>query len=112
MLNPADLAKILNDAKSKKPILLSIGFGGGIKISKETGATKEKEGIENLKKELAKLPKDADIVIYCGCCPFKDCPNIRPAFKILSGTISSSLVVDFPFTSFIPSSFNFIASFI
>ncbi len=84
LLNPADLAKILNDAKSKKPILLSIGFGGGIKSSKETGATKEKEGIENLKKELAKLPKDADIVIYCGCCPFKDCPNIRPAFKILN----------------------------
>jgi hypothetical protein len=28
-------------------------------------------------------PKDADVVIYCGCCPFRDCPNIRPAFRVL-----------------------------
>ncbi|MBI4929493.1 MAG: hypothetical protein HY841_01935 [Bacteroidetes bacterium] len=68
----------------KKPILLSIGFGGGIKGSKEIGAANAKEGIENLKKELTKLPKDADIVIYCGCCPFEHCPNIRPAFQLLN----------------------------
>lgn len=84
LLNPADLAKILNDSKSKKPIILSIGFGGGIINSVEVGAARDKEGIENLKKVLNKLPKDADIVIYCGCCPFKNCPNIRPAFKLLN----------------------------
>ncbi|MBI3501964.1 MAG: rhodanese-like domain-containing protein [Bacteroidetes bacterium] len=84
LMEPADLAKILNDAQSKKPILLSIGFGGGIKGSKELGASKEKEGLEKLKTELSTLPKDADIVIYCGCCPFEHCPNIRPAFKLLN----------------------------
>ncbi|MBI4946285.1 MAG: rhodanese-like domain-containing protein [Bacteroidetes bacterium] len=84
LMTPADLAKILNDSKSKQPIILSIGFGGGIKGSIEMGAAKEKEGIKNLKKELTKLPKDADIVIYCGCCPFEHCPNIRPAFQLLN----------------------------
>lgn len=84
LMNPADLAKILNDSKNKKPILLSIGFGGGIKNSIEIGAAKEKEGIEKLKQELSKLSKDTDIVIYCGCCPFEPCPNIRPAFKLLN----------------------------
>ena len=84
LMNPSDLAKILNDNRSKKTILLNIGFGGGIKGTKEIGAAKEKEGIENLKKELSKLPKDTDIVIYCGCCPFEHCPNIRPAFKLLN----------------------------
>jgi thiosulfate/3-mercaptopyruvate sulfurtransferase len=36
-----------------------------------------------LREIVSKYPKDADIVIYCGCCPFKDCPNIRPAFNLL-----------------------------
>jgi len=84
LMQPSELAGILNDNSTKKPILLSIGFGGGIKGSKEIGASEEKKGIENLKKELSQLPKDADLVIYCGCCPFKDCPNIRPAFKLLN----------------------------
>jgi len=84
LLQPSDLAKTLNDPKSKKPILLSIGFGGGIKGSKEMGAARDKEGMDNLKKELSKLPKNSDIVIYCGCCPFDRCPNVRPAFTLLN----------------------------
>jgi len=84
LMPPSELAKILDDPNSKKPILLSIGFGGGIKGSKEIGPATEKKGIENLKKELNNLPKDTNIVIYCGCCPFKDCPNIRPAFNLLN----------------------------
>ncbi len=84
LMPPSELATILNDADSKKPILLSIGFGGGILSSKELGPATEAKGIDNLKKELSQLPKDADIVIYCGCCPFKDCPNVRPAFKLLN----------------------------
>lgn len=84
LMPPSELATILNDPDSKKPILLSIGFGGGIEGSKELGPATETKGIENLKKELDQLPKDADIVIYCGCCPFKDCPNVRPAFNLLN----------------------------
>lgn len=82
LLSPADLAKTINDPNSKKPILLSIGFGGGIKGSVEIGAAKE--STENLRKELSKYPKEAEIVIYCGCCPFEPCPNIRPAFNLLN----------------------------
>ncbi len=84
LMEPADLAKILNDANSKKPIILNIGFVGNIKGAISMGAAVQKGGLDNLKKELSSLPKDADIVIYCGCCPFKDCPNIRPAFKLLN----------------------------
>jgi hypothetical protein len=25
------------------------------------------------------------VVIYCGCCPFAKCPNVRPAFSTLLG---------------------------
>lgn len=84
LMAPADLAKIINDSKSKQPMLLNIGFGGGIKNSVEIGATNEKEGVDKLKQALSKIAKDADIVIYCGCCPFEHCPNIRPAFTLLN----------------------------
>lgn len=84
LIQPEDLAKKLNDEKANKPIILSVGPGGGIKGSIEFGSAKEKENIEKLKAYLTKLPKDAEIVIYCGCCPFAPCPNIRPSFHLLS----------------------------
>jgi hypothetical protein len=50
----------------------------------DIGPTKEKVNLEKLRKELDRLSKDLDIVIYCGCCPFEHCPNIRPAFTLLN----------------------------
>jgi hypothetical protein len=41
------------------------------------------EGISLLKKAVANLSKDTDIVVYCGCCPMVKCPNIRPAYRAL-----------------------------
>ena len=29
------------------------------------------------------VPKDRSIVLYCGCCPWNHCPNMRPAFKTM-----------------------------
>lgn len=29
------------------------------------------------------LSRAANVVIYCGCCPMEQCPNIRPAYKVL-----------------------------
>jgi rhodanese-related sulfurtransferase len=29
------------------------------------------------------LPRSSNIVIYCGCCPMEQCPNVRPAYKAL-----------------------------
>ena len=84
LIEPADLAKIINNPTAKKPIIYSVGPGGDIKGSIEMGAAQEKENLDKLKTALGKLAKDTDIVIFCGCCPFKDCPNIRPAFKLLS----------------------------
>ena len=84
LMEPADLAKIINDPAATKPIIIGIGFGGGIKGAIDLGPAKENATIEKLKTELNKLPKDANIVIYCGCCPFVHCPNIRPAFKLLN----------------------------
>jgi len=47
------------------------------------GPGNKAEGLAALKKEVAGLPKNADLVVYCGCCPMTQCPNIRPAIKAL-----------------------------
>jgi len=83
-LMPAkELADIINDPKVEKPLIISIGPSGLIKGAIEVGETKESENISKLKQLLSKLKKNKKIVVYCGCCPFKDCPNIRPAFSLL-----------------------------
>jgi hypothetical protein len=84
LLAPAALAQILNDPQAEKPVILSVGPGAVIRGSIDLGPAHEKAGYEKLKQELAKLPANADIVIYCGCCPFEHCPNIRPAFSLLN----------------------------
>ena len=84
LMPPAELAAIISNEKSEKPIIFSIGPSAIIKGSINIGMTKEKENLDKLKYQLSKLPKDANIVIYCGCCPFEHCPNIRPAFELLN----------------------------
>jgi thiosulfate/3-mercaptopyruvate sulfurtransferase len=43
------------------------------------------EGIAGLKSAAAPLPRDREIVLYCGCCPWDRCPNFRPAIEALHG---------------------------
>ncbi len=84
LMAPADLARILNDGTIPQPIILNIGSVGDIQGAESIGIAKNEDGLESLRTRLSSLPKDAEIVIYCGCCPFKDCPNVRPAFSLLT----------------------------
>ena len=47
------------------------------------GPTARPQGLELLRKAVANQPKDSEIVLYCGCCPFDKCPNVRPAFEAM-----------------------------
>jgi rhodanese-related sulfurtransferase len=47
------------------------------------GPGNKAEGIALLKQAVAKLPRDREILIYCGCCPWDKCPNMQPAFEAL-----------------------------
>ncbi len=84
LMEPSELAGIITDTAKKRPIILDIGSFGGIRNSTRIGPARDKANLEKLREALGKYPKDADIVIYCGCCPFSDCPNIRPAFNLLN----------------------------
>ncbi len=84
LLAPADLAKTLSDPTVKHPVVICVGPGAVIKGSLDMGPAHEKSNYEKLKQQLDKFSRNADIVIYCGCCPFEHCPNIRPAFSLMN----------------------------
>lgn len=84
LLSPEDLAKTLSDPQSHQPLILSVGPAATIKNSIDIGAAKDKANLDRLKRQLKATSKDETIVLYCGCCPFDKCPNIRPAFELLN----------------------------
>jgi thiosulfate/3-mercaptopyruvate sulfurtransferase len=84
LMEPAELAANLLNRKATHPLVLCVGPQAVIKGSKDIGPGQEEESLDKLKKEVAGLSKESEIVLYCGCCPFAKCPNIRPAFKELT----------------------------
>ena len=82
LIEPAELAQTLQTGKDL-PVIISVGPGATIPNSIPVGMTKEKDNIDTLKSKLSVLQKDAKIVVYCGCCPFEHCPNVRPAIAAL-----------------------------
>jgi hypothetical protein len=85
-LEPAPLVAQIQSPKA--PVIFSVAFpvlyrNKHIAHAIDVGPGSTSEGIELLKKSVANLSKDADIVIYCGCCPMVKCPNVRPAYRTL-----------------------------
>jgi hypothetical protein len=81
--DPAALAATLGDSKAPQPVIYNVGPVQQIKGAIEIGPTAVEENLNKLKQQLAKVPKDKEVIIYCGCCPFRRCPNVRPAFELL-----------------------------
>jgi hypothetical protein len=82
LIQPSELARILQDNKDI-PVIFSVGPGAYVPHSTDIGMVKEKENLDKLKAQLKNLKKDQRIVVYCGCCPFDRCPNVRPAIQLL-----------------------------
>jgi thiosulfate/3-mercaptopyruvate sulfurtransferase len=84
LLAPAALAKTINNPKTAQPMIYCVGPQAVIKNSIEIGSAQVPTNLKNFKQQISKLPKNANIVIYCGCCPFAVCPNVRPAVNLLN----------------------------
>jgi rhodanese-related sulfurtransferase len=82
LIQPAELAEKIT-ANKDIPVIFSVGPGATIPHSIDIGTGKDEENIAKLKKELGALPKETKVVVYCGCCPFEHCPNVRPAINTL-----------------------------
>jgi hypothetical protein len=81
--DPAVLAAAIADPKAPRPVIFNIGPVQQIKGAIAIGPATKPDNLEKLKQQLAKLPKDKEVIIYCGCCPYSRCPNVRPAFELL-----------------------------
>jgi thiosulfate/3-mercaptopyruvate sulfurtransferase len=84
LINPDDLVKILQSAKSEKPLMIQVGshvlyMQAHIPDSEYIGPASSESGLQSLRKRVESLPRNKFIVLYCGCCPWSHCPNVKPA---------------------------------
>jgi len=82
LIEPSELAATIKSSKDI-PVIFSIGPGAIVPHSKDIGMIREEENMKKFKEQLTDLPKDTEIVVYCGCCPYEHCPNVRPAIQLL-----------------------------
>jgi rhodanese-related sulfurtransferase len=87
-LAPEELVKTLAAPKGAKPCLFHVGshmfyLQAHIPGSEYVGAGATAEGIQNLQRRVSGVPKKTSIVLYCGCCPWRHCPNVIPAYDAL-----------------------------
>ncbi len=84
LVNPEELVKILQSPKGEKPLLIHVGSHvmyeqAHIPGSEYIGPASYESGLQQLRQRVQALPKRKFIVIYCGCCPWSHCPNVKPA---------------------------------
>jgi thiosulfate/3-mercaptopyruvate sulfurtransferase len=88
LMKPETLKDVLSSGQKEKlfiiyagpPVLFKVGHvPGAISV----GQVSDSSGVRGLKEALKKISKNKQIILYCGCCPIKNCPNIRPAYKVI-----------------------------
>ena len=88
LVQPGQFAHELVDKSASVPTVIYVGFrslyaGGHIPGASYHGTASTEAGLADLKKWADTMPRTTELVIYCGCCPFDKCPNIRPAYSAL-----------------------------
>ena len=87
LVQPPDLTVQLA-GKGAHPAVFMVGpnvlyrskhIGGSV----YAGPGQSEAGLALLKAEAGKLPRDREVVVYCGCCPWDRCPNVKPAMELL-----------------------------
>jgi hypothetical protein len=96
LIDPAILAASLKTG-TEKTTILNIGVVEDLPGAIHIGGVSNKQNLEKLREILKGLPKNKPVVIYCGCCPFAKCPNIRPAYNELKNAGFTQIkVLDLP----------------
>ncbi|MGC8550747.1 MAG: rhodanese-like domain-containing protein [Acidobacteriaceae bacterium] len=85
-IQPAQLAEMIHSGHA--PTILQVGFTtlfeeAHIPGAIHAGPAVSGTGMALLRKTAVHLDRHKLLVIYCGCCPWPKCPNIRPAFEAL-----------------------------
>jgi hypothetical protein len=59
-------------------------------------ARSNREGLASLERAVKDVPRERAILIYCGCCPWDKCPNVRPALPRVPFTPPLPTLSPFP----------------
>ena len=91
LIHARELAAALAGPTAQRPVVLHVGFhvlykSGHIAGSRYIGPASKPEGLQALRDAVRKLPRTKPVVLYCGCCPWTDCPNVRPAYAAMAST--------------------------
>lgn len=84
LINPEDLVKLLQTSGKEKPLMIQVGSHvlfsqAHIPGSEYIGPASSDSGLLQLRKRVDSLPRKSLIILYCGCCPWAHCPNVKPA---------------------------------
>lgn len=102
LLAPAALAARVADIESGKVAVYYVGpdelfAKHRVPGAKKLGPVSTDEGRAALVAALASLPPDGEAVVYCGCCPVRSCPNVRPASAVIRASgRKNARVLDLP----------------
>jgi thiosulfate/3-mercaptopyruvate sulfurtransferase len=88
LIQPQELIIKIRDNGPSKPMIIFAGFmssyrAGHIPGAVVGGPASSTAGLETLKSAVQNIPKNREIVVYCACCPWEACPNVRPAVELL-----------------------------
>jgi rhodanese-related sulfurtransferase len=84
LINPDALVKLLQRSTAEKPLMIQVGSHvlfaqAHIPGSEYIGPASSEAGVQQLRKRVESLPRNKFILLYCGCCPWGHCPNVKPA---------------------------------
>ncbi|MBA3680727.1 MAG: rhodanese-like domain-containing protein [Bacteroidetes bacterium] len=92
-----ELADKINANTKDKPLILNVGPMELIKGAVDVGRATSVTGIEKIKSTVAMENKNKIVVVYCGCCSYASCPNIKPAYDaLISAGFKNAKVLELP----------------
>ena len=101
---PRALAARLDEVRDGKLDILHVGplylFGKArIPHARHAGEASTTEGYAAIVAELRRLAPAREVVLYCGCCPTQNCPNIVPTERAaIEVGLRRAFVLDLPTT--------------
>jgi len=97
-MKPEELVKIMQSSSGEKPLMIDVGSHvlysqAHIPGSEYIGPASTPDGLERLRRRVQSLSRGTFILIYCGCCPWTHCPNVKPADEALQALGFSNVKV-------------------
>lgn len=84
LIHPEELVKLLQTSGKEKPLMIQVGSHvlfsqAHIPGSEYIGPASSESGVRQLRTRVESMQRTKFIVLYCGCCPWGRCPNVKPA---------------------------------